>query len=46
VGDLRTTSGVDHPVLHELMRHSSMQVTMDYHANLGEVLHEAIGGLK
>jgi len=34
------------PVLHELMRHSSMQITMDYYASVGDVLHEAISCLK
>jgi integrase len=30
------------PVLHQLMRHSSMQVTMDFYANVDGVLQEAI----
>lgn len=30
------------PVLHTLMRHSSMQITMDYYANVDDVLTEAI----
>lgn len=34
------------PVLHELMRHSSMQVSMSYYANVGDVLHEAMEELK
>src|SRR5262249_4545901 len=33
------------PVLHELMRHSSMQVTMDYYASVDDVLQEAINEL-
>jgi integrase len=33
------------PILHELMRHSSMQVTMDYYANVDDVLQEAISEL-
>ena len=33
------------PVLHELMRHSSMQITMDYYANVDDVLQQAIAGL-
>lgn len=33
------------PILHELMRHSSMQITMDYYANVDDVLQEAIGEL-
>jgi len=30
------------PVLHRLMRHSSMQMTMDFYANVDDVLTEAI----
>jgi integrase len=30
------------PILHRLMRHSSMQITMDYYANVDDVLHDAI----
>lgn len=33
------------PVLHELMRHSSMQVTMDYYANVDDAKQEAIKNL-
>jgi integrase len=33
------------PVLHELMRHSSMQITMDYYANVDEAKQTAIAGL-
>jgi len=33
------------PVLHERMRHSSMQITMDYHASVDDVLQEAISEL-
>lgn len=33
------------PVLHELMRHSSMQITMDYYANVDEAKQVAITGL-
>ena len=33
------------PVLHELMRHSSMQITMDYYANVDDALQDAIKGL-
>jgi integrase len=32
-------------VLHELMRHSSMQVTMDFYANVDDTLQDAIGRL-
>jgi integrase len=32
-------------VLHELMRHSSMQVTMDYYATVSDVLQDAISRL-
>jgi integrase len=32
----------DAPILHELMRHSSMQITMDYYANVGDALQDAI----
>jgi integrase len=34
------------PLLHQLMRHSSMQVTMDYYANVDDALQEAISGLR
>src|SRR5262249_26872222 len=34
------------PILHELMRHSSMQITMDYYANVDDALQEAIDSLK
>ena len=30
------------PVLHRLMRHSSMQITMDFYASVDDVLHDAI----
>jgi integrase len=30
------------PVLHSLMRHSSMQITMDYYANVDDALQDAI----
>ena len=33
------------PVLHRLMRHSSMQLTMDFYASVDDVLHDAIGQL-
>jgi len=33
------------PILHTLMRHSSMQVTMDFYASVDDVLQEAIRGL-
>lgn len=33
------------PILHSLMRHSSMQITMDYYANVNDALHDAIGEL-
>jgi integrase len=33
------------PILHRLMRHSSMQITMDYYASVDDALHEAIGEL-
>jgi len=33
------------PMLHELMRHSSMQITMDYYASVDDVLQEAINEL-
>ena len=32
-------------MLHELMRHSSMQVTMDYYANVDDALQDAINSL-
>src|SRR5262245_16698462 len=31
------------PILHSLMRHSSMQITMDYYASVEDALHAAIG---
>ena len=34
------------PVLHRLMRHSSMQVTMDYYASVDDALQDAIRNLK
>jgi integrase len=33
------------PILHELMRHSSMQVTMDYYASVDDVKQDAINSL-
>jgi integrase len=33
------------PILHELMRHSSMQITMDYYASVDDVLQDAISSL-
>jgi len=33
------------PVLHALMRHSSMQITMDYYANVDDILQDAISEL-
>ena len=33
------------PVLHELMRHSSMQITMDYYASGDDALQDAINQL-
>lgn len=33
------------PILHELMRHSSMQITMDYYASVDDALQDAIEGL-
>jgi integrase len=30
------------PILHRMMRHSSMQVSMDYCANVDDALHDAI----
>jgi integrase len=33
-------------MLHELMRHSSMQVTMDYYANVDDALQDAIRNVK
>jgi integrase len=33
------------PVLHELMRHSSMQITMDYYASVDDALQDAINEL-
>ena len=33
------------PILHRLMRHSSMQITMDYYASVDDALHEALSGL-
>jgi integrase len=35
----------DAPVLHRLMRHSSMQVTMDFYASVDDVLHAKISEL-
>lgn len=35
----------DAPLLHRLMRHSSMQITMDFYASVDDVLHEAINQL-
>src|SRR5262249_43452853 len=32
-------------MLHELMRHSSMQITMDFYANVDDALQDAIKGL-
>jgi hypothetical protein len=32
-------------VLHELMRHSSMQITMDYYASVDDALQDAINQL-
>lgn len=33
------------PILHSLMRHSSMQITMDYYASVDDALQDAIGSL-
>jgi integrase len=33
------------PILHSLMRHSSMQITMDYYATVDDALQEAISAL-
>jgi hypothetical protein len=33
------------PILHELMRHSSMQITMDYYATVDDALQDAIKNL-
>lgn len=33
-------------MLHELMRHSTMQITMDYYANVDDALQDAINSLK
>lgn len=33
------------PIMHRLMRHSSMQVTMDYYASVDDALHDAINDL-
>jgi integrase len=33
------------PVLHELMRHSSMQITTDYYATVDDALQDAMKGL-
>jgi integrase len=30
------------PILHRMMRHSSMQITMDYYASVDDALHDAI----
>ena len=35
----------DAPVLHRLMRHRSMQITMDYYASVDDALHDAIARL-
>jgi hypothetical protein len=32
-------------VLHELMRHSSLQITMDYYASVDDVLQDTINQL-
>ena len=34
------------PILHAMMRHSSMQVTMDYYASVDDALQDAIRELK
>jgi integrase len=34
------------PVLHELMRHRSMQITMDYYASVDDALQEVMGRLR
>lgn len=34
------------PILHTLMRHSSMQITMDFYAAVDPILHDAMEGLK
>jgi hypothetical protein len=34
------------PILHRLMRHSSMQVTMDYYVNMDDALHDAMPDLR
>lgn len=34
------------PILHRLMRHSSMQITMDYYASVDDALQDAIEELK
>jgi hypothetical protein len=33
------------PILHSLMRHPSMQITMDFYASVDDALQEAIRGL-
>jgi integrase len=33
------------PILHRLMRHSSMQLTMDFYANVDDSLHDAMHAL-
>jgi integrase len=33
------------PILYELMRHSSRQITMDYDASVDDVLQEAVNTL-
>jgi integrase len=33
------------PILHTLMRHKSMQVTMDYYASVDDVVQDAINEL-
>lgn len=36
----------DAPILHRLMRHSSMQVTMSYYASVDDALHDRMSQLK
>jgi integrase len=36
----------DAPVLHRLMRHSSMQLTMDFYAGVDDALEDRMGMLK
>jgi hypothetical protein len=33
------------PILHSLMQHSSMPITMDYYASVDDALQDAISGL-